>query len=84
MAMEVKSLIVGSKKATAAVIGGVAGGVGGFVVFYICMKYLGGLPGMDIAMAMKIGLAFGAMLGGGVGGLYPVMEGIREAAGHGK
>jgi hypothetical protein len=77
MAVEIKPFIVGSKKATSALIGGITGGVFGFAVFIVCIKWLG-LPFGD---ALKVAGAMAALTGGSGTALYPLLEGIRDIAG---
>ena len=72
MAVEIKPIIVGSKKATAGVL---AGGIG-FAVFVVCFKWLG--------LSLKEALAVAGFVAGLSGGGYNVLEGIRDIVGKGK
>jgi len=72
MAVEIKPFVVGSKKATAGMIGA---GIG-FAAFVVCFKYLG--------LGFRESLAVAGAVAGFAGGQYGVFEGIRDIVGKGK
>jgi hypothetical protein len=80
MAIEIKPIVMGSKKATSALLGGISSAGFGFVVFVVSLKWL--LLGFN--QAMMAGMVFGLMAGGGLEAIYPILEGIRDAIGKGK
>jgi len=80
MAVEIKPFVVGSKKATSALVGGVTAAGIGFVVFVAGIKWLG----LSFKEALLVAGVFGGVAGGSETILYPLLEGLRDALGKAK